>query len=124
MRREGTPAWMQVVDRVWNKRSRRPVAARRKPESTAPSFRRKPESSGLDQPCPRSGHDHGHDNRTRASDKICHPSTSRHPRLDSGVRRNDNGGGNQDMPLTGRRRKDYAFCPVKPSQMTTDFIDR
>ena len=28
MRREGTPAWMQVVDRVWNKRSRRPEPAR------------------------------------------------------------------------------------------------
>ena len=31
------------------------------------------ESGGLARPCPHSGHDHGHDNRTRASGKARHP---------------------------------------------------
>ena len=39
MRREGTPAWMQVVDGVGNRPSRMPVAARTRPRQAGGSTR-------------------------------------------------------------------------------------
>ena len=44
-----------------------------------PSFRRRPESSGLDKPFPRSGNDNRRDNRTRAFGQTCYPFTTAPP---------------------------------------------
>ena len=61
---------------------RRPVAARRRPES-----------SGLYEPFPHSGNDNTKARQpARSSDKTCHPFILPGPAfLDSGLRRNDNG---------------------------------
>ena len=102
MRQEGTPAWMQVVDGVGNRPSRRPVAARRRPEST-PIIPAKAEShsrhSGegrnpvvyLIHPRP-GGDDHPLSGAAtlKRQGRIQHPGN---PCLDSGFRRNDDTGG-------------------------------
>ena len=59
------------------------------------SFRRRPESSGLDKPFPPSGNDnHRNYNRTCRPTNPAIPSPSRPPFLDSSLRWNDDGGGN------------------------------
>ena len=52
------------------------------------------ESSGVYNPFPHSGNDNRRDNRTRYPAKPAIPSPSRPAFLDSGLRRNDNGGRN------------------------------
>ena len=68
----GTPAEFRWQSRVWQKQPGTPVPPGES-RNPPPSCRQKPESSGLDKPCPHSGHDHGHDNRTRPSGKARHP---------------------------------------------------
>ena len=61
--------------------------------SAPPSFRRRPESSGLHNPFPRSGNDnHRNDNRTRHRINLATPALPGLAPLDSSLRWNDGGG--------------------------------
>ena len=65
---------------------------------TPSSFRRRPESSGLDKPFPQRGNDnHRHNNRTRHPLKTSSHPTPR-PLLDSSLCRNDNEQGKSGLP--------------------------
>ena len=80
--------------------------------SAPPSFRHRPESSGLHKPFPHSGNDNTQARQpTRASGKPCHPFTPRPAFLDSGLRWNDNGG-----------RSGFVVIPTAPLLFPTNSL--